>query len=354
MGKIKTCNKCGVPLRISKDFVWRENGVISQTRDPDHRLVFYESDNFDDLFKGIEELIGMPIEHIVTESKRRSTREYVGHQFPPMVFKFMHRFFPNVLTSKISAMGRCYGVGSISLYEIRNKGDDDDFQTIRIRNPYSVPLFCGDSVGSKEAMAGRDFVPSCEEVSENVFLIKSSAGKHPIELQERLERKAYAFKSGDIEYERCPACGVPLGVARCHWDLEEGTIYDPDTDRRMVMIGPSTIDAIMEDLKAELGEDILEAAIEVQRRFIRKILQQEEASATVLGWREMAGLRGLGFVREIDIDKNHMKVVFENSCLDLFLVGNMKGIFETVSGNEKTTHHWERHDDGDLIIEITA
>lgn len=354
MGRIRTCARCGVPLRISRDFTWKGNGVIAQTKDPDHRILFYESDNFDALFSGIGELIGVPIEHIVIESKRRSTREYVEHQYPLLLRKVLHRYAPNVLAGNISLMGRCYGLGDIHLQEIRNKGDELDYQTVRIRNPYSLPLFCGDTLGSKEGMAGRDFAVSYQKEGENTYLVKSSVGKHPIELQERLARKPYKYKEGDIGFERCAECGIPLGVARCHWDFDEGTVRDPDTGRRMVMIGPASLEAVLSDLEAELGADVLEATVEAQRRFVLGMLREEETAASRLGWREMAGLRGLGFVREVELDQERMRTVIENSCLDTFMVGTLKGIFEAVSGREGAAHYWERHDDGDLVVEITT
>ena len=354
MGRIKTCRQCGVPLGVGKDVTWHENGVITQAKDPDHRLIFYESDSLDDLFKGIEELIGIPIEHIVIESKRRVTRDYVEKQVPPFVRKVLHRYGPNILSNRIRLMAIDYGYGDIKLADIRNKGDDDDFQAISIRHPYSLPLFCGDSVGTKEAMDGRDFKVSWEQVGDHDFLITSRVGKHPIELQEWLDKKEYEFKPGDLKYKRCASCGVPLGVARCRWNLEEGTILDPGTGRRMAVFSPNSIEVILKDLESELGESVPEAVIEAQRRFVRNILGREEAFVNQPGYREMAGLRGLGYLRKVDIEDKRCTTVIENACLPLFMVGTVKGLFEMVTENESADHSWELLPDGDLVVELEA
>lgn len=353
MGRIKTCSDCGVPLRISRDLTWRDNGVISQTRNPEHRVIFYEVDNLDDIFREIEKLTGIPIEDMLIDGKRRITREYVESQIPQAIRRFLHRVAPNALTARIIRMGRSYGYGDISLREIRNKGDDDDFQTISIRHPYSLPLLCGDTLGSKEAMAGRDFSISYREVGDYTYLLTSRVGRHPIELPYGPPDRKCEFKPGGLKYERCAACGVPLAVARCRWNLEDGTIHDPSTGRRMAVFSPVSVQAALDGLRAGVGEEALEAVVEAQRRFARKLMGREEAPTERLGWREMVGLRGLGFVKSVDFDANRVRVVVHNSCLPLFLVGAVKGIFEMVSENQRTVHRWELHGDGDLLIEVS-
>ena len=65
MKTIELCDTCGVPRSISKGLSWNDNGVINLTLTPLERMVFYEAETIDHLFKGIEDLIGLPVEHIV-------------------------------------------------------------------------------------------------------------------------------------------------------------------------------------------------------------------------------------------------------------------------------------------------
>ena len=58
MIKIERCDECGVPLQIGRDFRWHGNGVIALANSSANRMVLFESDLIDNLFKGIEELIG--------------------------------------------------------------------------------------------------------------------------------------------------------------------------------------------------------------------------------------------------------------------------------------------------------
>ena len=78
------CQTCGVPLGISSGL---SSGVISLSTSPLARMVFYESDLIDNLFHGIEEIIGISIRHLVVESRRRDTRKFIEASFPDHINK---------------------------------------------------------------------------------------------------------------------------------------------------------------------------------------------------------------------------------------------------------------------------
>ena len=86
---IETCGICGVPLIVSNGLNWEGNGVISLKNSPKNRMVFFECQPIDQLFKGIEELVGVPLEHIVIESRGRETRRFIERAYPPDVRKVM-------------------------------------------------------------------------------------------------------------------------------------------------------------------------------------------------------------------------------------------------------------------------
>ncbi|MDD3717846.1 MAG: hypothetical protein PHP28_04190 [Actinomycetota bacterium] len=354
MGKIRKCRQCGVPLGVGRDLVWHGNGVITQAKDPDHRMVFYESDFLDALFADLGELTGMPIEPVVIESKRRMTRDYMERQFTPFTRRIMHRLGPNLMSKRISRMGRHYGYGDIRPDELRSRGDDDDYQVVSIRHPYSLLLFCGDTVGSKEAMDGREFKVSWEETGEHEYTVTFKVGEHPVQLPAAARRGVPTFKPGEMAFKRCASCGVPLGVSRSHWDLEAGVIHDPGTGRRMAIFSPDSIEVVLRDIEEELGDDIAEMVIEDQRRYVRRMLGREDALMSWRNYREMAGLRGLGYVRDLDVGERHCRVLIENPCLTLFMVGIIQAFFEMGTGHESLSRRWETLPDGDLFVEISA
>ncbi len=85
MAGVDELGLCGVPRFISNALEWGDNGVISLPSAPGERMVFYESETIDALFDGIKELIGMPIDNIVIESRRRETRRYMEGVFPRQI-----------------------------------------------------------------------------------------------------------------------------------------------------------------------------------------------------------------------------------------------------------------------------
>ncbi len=110
MPKTGRCSGCGTPLPVGRGQTWRANGIITQAQDPDHRMIFYESENIDGIFRGIEGIIGVPIERIVIESKAREVKRYVERMVGPRVRRLArHRPGTGMLVAKLSATGRSYG-----------------------------------------------------------------------------------------------------------------------------------------------------------------------------------------------------------------------------------------------------
>lgn len=349
---MKICQECGVPYAVIKELVWHENGVLTQSRDPDHRMVFYESDDLDNLFLGIEDIIGVPVEHIVIESKRREVKEYV-EKLLPAAFRKMARYGGlGMMIRKLSSVGRAYGYGNVRLADKKVRFNDGDYVTMVIDNPHSILFYCGENLGAWEAIDGRESRVRYEEITTGTFEVTNYIGKHPIELRERLQSPHYSYKPGDIHFERCPLCHVPLDVAACKWNLELGTITDPSTARRMAVFGPAGFEAVLDDLEAELGETIPETVIEAQRRYIRKLLAREGLGRGEESFRRMFALRGLGNLVSLEVREGRMSATIENSCLALLMVGLMQGAFELLFGHEKTGCEWEERQDGDLLIAV--
>ncbi len=76
-----------------------------------------------------------------------------------------------------------------------------------------------------------------DKVEEDKYRLEMVVGAHPPELQERLKPETYPLKSGNIQLDRCPSCGVPLTVAAHHWDMETGVITNPGNGIRMALFG---------------------------------------------------------------------------------------------------------------------
>ncbi|MEW6554288.1 MAG: hypothetical protein AB1384_08395 [Actinomycetota bacterium] len=372
---IERCEECGVPTMVSAGLRWEDNGVISLAASPRNRMVFFESETIDRIFGGIEELIGVPIEHIVIESRCRETRRYIERAFPPEVRKIvdstesslqdrMVRMAPEeketlyatmrVITQSIIDIARNYGYGGQVLSELWESGADFPWRVQRIHDPYSILFIAADNLGSVEAFEGVEMQVSYQAIGDGSYRTEVYPGAHSLELKERLKRRRYDFKPGDIAYERCPECGIPQAVASREWDLEKGIITDPETGWRMAIFGPFSVDAICDDLEMELGDEVPAAVIEATRRYIKEAWNLENWNRDGLTFQQMIAVRGLGNLVRFEGDRGNLHMTIENSCLHLPMLGTVQALVEMVYHAESSSIVWELADDGDLDLTITV
>lgn len=372
MEELKTCPGCGVPIIVSENLSWEANGVIAVRASPRNRFVFCESESIDEVLAGIEEMIGLPIAHIVLESRSREARRYIERSFPaelraplqdwiarktrgedisPETEEAMLAFSRGV-TQAVIDIGRAYGYGDQGVEEAWESAGAFPWRTQIIRNPHSLLNFIGDNLGSVEAFEGIDMQVSYEEIGEGAYRLEMRPGEHPIELKERLKRKRYEFKPGGIRYTGCPQCGIPLEVSRRRWDLERGIITDPDTGRRMAIFGPLGLDAVFEDLEAELGVAIDDKVIEAQRRYIKEAWSPDRWNRDSAYFQREIAVRGLGNLVDFEGDAGGVGARIENACLHLMMVGTMQALVELVYGAEDSRVEWGLADDGDLSINV--
>jgi hypothetical protein len=373
MSGLDRCTVCGVPLMVSSELRWEDNGVISLASSPRNRMVFFESETIDQIFKGIEDLIGLQIERMVIESRGRETRRYIQRAFPPEVRKIIEskgtsleerwsRMSPDekenllnimrIIVISIHEIARVYGYADQWFGESWESGADYPWRFQDIRNPYSLLFISADNLGAVEAFEGIDMWVRYQEIGKDAYRTEVYHSDHPRELKERLKRRRYDFKPGDISYEGCPECGIPLAVARRTWDLENAVIRDPDTDRRMAIFGPFTIDSVCDDLESELGEAVPDAVIESTRRYIRNAWGVDRWNRDGSSFQQMIAVRGLGNLVHFEGDAEHLDLVIQNACLHLPMTGAVQALVELAYQVESSSVKWALTDDGVLSITI--
>lgn len=355
MPEIETCPQCGLPLYISSQHVWLPNGVIQAQRESSQRLVLIECGNFDPLFHGIAELIGLPIERLAIDASRRSTRDYMRYVVPDDVKEMIRNREVDLklVFDSTFLIWRAMGYGRLSLEAVRFEGKKDDFITVLAERPYSVPLAVGNFAGSLEAILDRAPGVDYEETRPGVFRITVYEAENPAELKTRLRWKGYGmgYKEGELEFERCSSCEAPLALQEFRWDLEHGSIRSTMTGRRMVMTGPSMIDPIFDELEEELGEAIPRVVVEAQKRFVKSGFFAVDEVVSEESVREKLAVRGLGYLRYLRMGRKGVQVRVENVALPLLGVGLAQGLFERAFQVESEVE-WELTGDGDLVIEV--
>jgi len=352
---METCAECGVPLYISVQHQWMDNGVILASGDEKQRLAFFECGNLDPLFENIADIIGYPIERLIIDTARRSTREYMQHVIPDDVKEMIRRreIDLKIVFDTTFLIWKVMGYGVVSVEDVKYEGGEDDFISVLIERPYSVPLAVGNFAGSIEAVTGREPGIEYREVRPGVYRVIIFEAENPPELKSRLRWKGYdrPYKPGDYRPERCSSCGAPLPLREFRWDIPNGSIRSTVTGRRMVMTGPSMIDPVFDELESELGGMISNVVVEAQKRFVKSGFFGLEEVASEDNMRKKLAIRGLGYLRSLTMGQRGVRVHMENVALPLMGVGLTQGLFERAF-NVESWVEWELHDDGDLFVEV--
>jgi len=197
---------CGVAKRVNKEHEWLDDGTIVQRENREHRMVFIEAENLANTFSGVEEIINMSIERVIVEAKRRATFDFVDHTLPAIVKAIVRVVGMRPVVRDITALGSVMGYGAIKLVSIQHTHSKESFVKISIKEPYSVPLFCGDLAGAFNAIRRRQVAVDYEELAPDDYVVTGHISAHPTELQERLQTRPCQHKPGDISFDRCPKC----------------------------------------------------------------------------------------------------------------------------------------------------
>jgi hypothetical protein len=349
------CPECGVPKHISNEHLWLNSGVIAQSRDLQHRLIFIESENLDPLFEGIGTVIGRPIEKIVIDTARRATRLYTDRLISNEVRGLIRAkaLSMEVISDSLKASGRMLGYANYLEFNYRYEGDQDDYFKDRVESPYSLPLLCGNNLGSNNAIDGGRWDVRYEKILPEVYDITTFRSKSPPEPEGGLIMKQYFHKDGDIELKKCSSCGCPAALSEFKWYLDKGMIESARTGRRMAFIGPQMLDAIFEELTSKFGETVPRLLVEEQRRFVKSGNYSIDEVGDEENMRNQFALRGLGDLRDIEVKSKGIRYHLDNAVLHPLLVGLAQGLYEKAFHVDSVVE-WELSEKGELIVEVTA
>jgi hypothetical protein len=352
--EISTCTECGIPSYITSEHVWLSDGLIAQRRDQRHIVSFIESDNLDPLFLSTEQIIGIPIDHIIQTARRRAARAKMEIMIPVEVRELLQKkeMDPGPVIEMIISVGKVLGYGRFELVDYRYEFDDDDYAILRVVNPYSVSFGLVDPVAILEVITGYEASYEYKQVSEGVYEIRSFRSSHSPALEERLITKAYSHGEGDIVLDSCATCGAPVELSSYGWNLDEGIIRGRETERRMAILAPTVLDAVLGELEKELGEAIPEAVVEAQRRFTKTGTYTPDEMRDEGRLRTQFALKGLGNLKSFDTGKKGLNLRLDNAAMHLITVGLIQGNYELTFGVESKVE-WEFSDEGNLEVEVT-
>ncbi|MFW6113465.1 MAG: hypothetical protein ACOC78_00905 [Actinomycetota bacterium] len=354
MIEIKRCPECDIPEPFAQGQMWLNNGDIVQRVNPRARIAFVERENLDPLFANIGDIIGVPIEPFIVNIAARGTERFMRQLIPDEAKEMIQAksMQPAAFAETILTYCHIIGYGKYEFVDSRYERDPDDYAVIRIHDPFSVPEAAGAIAGVLSAMVGGEHAVSYEEISPGLYEFTTRWTEYPEVYKERLQIQEYVHKDEDIELEHCGTCGCPRALSAYRWDLDNGTIKQKITGKRMTTLGPELLDPVFTALEQELGEAIPRAVVEAQRRFIRTGIYTLDVMEAEEDLRTQLALRGLGNLHYFKIDEQGAHLDLHNPCLHLIVAGMVQGNFEMAFGVESDIE-WELNGQGNLEVQVT-
>jgi len=336
------CGECGVPRVFSYTTRWTDEGVILSMPRGLIRLLFMEREHMVAVFRAIEEKLGLPIDHIITEAKRKDAWTYVQDVLPPLVSNLVKkRFVRRLAYLAMIKQAATIGLGKAKLLEYR----EGQLLVGKISPVYYHALFAGDALGAFETFEGRRAELSYAFLSSEMFLrIEASEGAH---VSERLELREAPTVKAQADFQRCPRCGSPSELAHFRWDAENGKIVDRRTGEWFFVQGTRALDAVLRELEFELGEEIPHLVAEATWKFFRR---QREEHPGVFEDLAFLKIRGMGVP-----DKPRPSAGDLRNGLDIrngYHGAMLAGMVAAACGVEKPSWEWESPAPGVIRVRL--
>lgn len=352
--EIKRCKKCDTPLAFGRYIVWTGGGTILAERAPNLRLFFIEVDELLNLLAYLSELLGVPIDNILIESERPIGRELVESSFPAYVARFtrsipdiFHRmFFAKAAFRQVAGYARAMGYGSATMIEYEGKKRS----MLRVRNPHCLPLIIGDCTGAFQVMLGVNTTATWKKENGTTLIEFRKTDEKPYNVP--INRSG--FIPGEVDFERCQGCGVPLPVSdNFEWDMLNGIITNRRTAYREAFLSVEGINAIFSEMEKELGDEVPLMMAQRQAELMRDRMSKRnlEEEGGIWGLFEELKLRGMGNPVEVEEAGKQLKVKVENPFNDALVAGRIAGYYEAVE-KVKSRMTWVSSEEGYLVIGI--
>jgi hypothetical protein len=255
---------------------------------------------------------------------------------------------PHPVYHFISNFGKACGIGNVELLDMKGAPGDMDFR-LRITNPFNFSFVYAVVVGAARAIYG---YPVTHEERENgggsVIRIRQVAGESHAE--GRPGGASVPATPRELCMEEvlppCKRCGAPLKAgSEFSWDFQRGIVTENSSNERVFFPGLFLVNSLIEEFEKLLGGPIIDTFIKVERKlFGRKLARTLMVSQL---WdeeelREYLALRGLGMLREMEMEGEMARVAVDNSFMTPILAGRLITLWE---------HRFNRTADYEVAVE---
>jgi hypothetical protein len=341
---VRKCGKCGFPRRFARYFDWRSDGTIIGTDrvKMQSRITFIERGELEGLFDDLSMMLGVTIDHILIEAEKNIGKAFYAStplrflRFAPLDQRFRPAWVARGAVRAVRADVAGLGSGVIRAESY----DRDGAMLLRMKNPVFTARTVGNSVGiyeSIERIRGVDYEYSIEGGDLLLMMRHPAHDSRPDDLAgTRLIFDEVVCGDGPVVFERCGQCGTPLmASAALEWDLPGGKIMNRLTGKRELVGAVQSVNAMLRELEAELGEDVLKPVYSCQKEITRAQLDRDAMGRGDDFWdRFLLGcaVRGLGFPSSIETAAQNVSVEISNPDNPVLYAARIAAALEYLTG----------------------
>lgn len=334
------CGKCGFPYLVSLVNRWNSDGTMTQRLRRSYRIVIFPTEFLHGLFSNIEARLGLSIEHLAFEAQLNASK-MLFLSVPGSRLLSRPAFAKRICVDQFNRLAMLTGMGLSKTIEY----EPGRIGIARMTNPFQLQLMAANVVGAFEFLERCPFEYSWEEESSNVFVITVRPSPDKPEIAERLKLEFPPRLPGDLKFDRCPRCHVPLAVTYLKWKENEGTIIDTRTGARFMVSDGHMFNAVFRELEKELGEEVNLMLVDAQREWTARhvellglspgdeALDGDELKGAYRRYLDTLPAYGQGNPVNLELLSPGVRVEILNPYQKFILAGTLQGLYEAL---EKT------------------
>lgn len=341
---LTTCKGCGIPKRIAFMHRWRDEGIL-ESKMGGVRAIMVEREVFAGTLDYIQDRLGLSIEHIIIDAKRRDAKIYVdevlsGAMGAVIRFAPLRRLGYLIMIRQASYIG----LAKAKLLYYR-----PGRRFIGRASPvYHPALFVGDVCGAFESIDRIRSQPEYGVIAGACFM-ELNVDKE-LHGEERLELEKVPEVPARADYDRCPVCGVPLQVRELRWDTREGKIIDTVTGEWIIYIDVGGLSTILRELERELGEDIPRMVAEFTFNTYLRLI--EEYPGSYLSDLAFMKIRGFGVPAADKPTAGELQEGIE--IRNAFNGPIVAGLVAAVCGGAGAEYDWDKPEPGTVRVRVSG
>lgn len=267
---LRLCPDCGVPLSISRNHSWKEDGRILSP-DSAQRLVIMERRVVEGILRRAAEMFGEEASRILTRCKAMDAFLYVrsimtGWKRMAAKAPFGGRHFYDLLCDQ----ARILGMADARVISYRKRRE----LLVGCTQCYSEAFFAGDVLGAVQAGEGREAeVTFWEEKGEKRFGVTIGGREVPTPVLPTFEEDPLP---GNIVYRRCGRCRAPFPVSFFAWDTARGLVLDTHNGETVAMLDTAGMNAAYLEIKRTRLPELDELLAREIKEMVDRVLPRLE------------------------------------------------------------------------------